>query len=447
MVSATRPKSEEETRLKKRQIEEQPLHGFRLMRLALPFRWSLAGTLLAVLVCLHPPRSAYADAAPKWTDADLIGFSDVVVRGRVARIGVARGLRRAIADGHSVDAGQIDATPREAHDAVAIASGKSGVGRTLSGPPASAIVRVDLVAGSQTGWPIDSERHIRRAADFWTTVGSIELATGGLSSPGCLFSRRADGRIVVGADNCGELSPRGGTLALSGGWVTYADGGGETSPGGSYVAAGVITNLGPVAARLVSDERCFERLAMHELGHAIGVGHSPDTTAVMGSLLRCDGRFGTMTSLTERGDWPRAWAMTTAPVSTQATSSAAQPPAAAAAPTFELVSVATDGTQANGPSRHPVLSADARFVAFESDATNLVPGDTNGVTDIFVHDRLTGLTTRESIGRGGVQGTGASFEPQISANGRYVAFVSCRTRPISLARVGPRCMCATAKPR
>ena len=66
--------------------------------------------------------------------------------------------------------------------------------------------------------------------------------------------------------------------------------------------------------------------------------------------------------------------------------------------TTKRISVATDGTQANGFSRSPSISADGRYVAFASDATNLVPGDTNGRTDIFLHDRQKAATFRVSLG-------------------------------------------------
>lgn len=91
------------------------------------------------------------------------------------------------------------------------------------------------------------------------------------------------------------------------------------------------------------------------------------------------------------------------------------------------VSVASDGTQTNAISSSPSLSADGRFVAFASSASNLVPGDTNGAGDIFVHDRLTGVTTRESVGAGGAQANANSSLPSISADGRYVAFLSFAT--------------------
>ena len=78
--------------------------------------------------------------------------------------------------------------------------------------------------------------------------------------------------------------------------------------------------------------------------------------------------------------------------------------------------------RATAAARGPAISADGRFVAFDSDATNLVPGDTNGVHDVFVRDRRTGTTERVSVGRGGAQGNGPAIGPAISADGRFVAF-------------------------
>ncbi len=88
------------------------------------------------------------------------------------------------------------------------------------------------------------------------------------------------------------------------------------------------------------------------------------------------------------------------------------------------VSVATGGGQANDGGGHSQLSADGRIVAFDSEATNLVPGDTNGIEDIFVHDRQTGITTRVSVATGGGQANGESGNPVLSGDGRYVAFPS-----------------------
>jgi Tol biopolymer transport system component len=88
------------------------------------------------------------------------------------------------------------------------------------------------------------------------------------------------------------------------------------------------------------------------------------------------------------------------------------------------VSVASDGTQGNSGSFSPSISADGRYVEFLTDASNLVSGDTNGYTDVFVHDRQSGQTTRVSVASDGTQGAGSSFYAAISADGRYVAFDS-----------------------
>lgn len=92
----------------------------------------------------------------------------------------------------------------------------------------------------------------------------------------------------------------------------------------------------------------------------------------------------------------------------------------------ERVSVNSTGQQANGTSVSPAISADGRFVTFVSMASNLVAGDTNDLPDTFVHDRQTGETTRVSVASDGTQGDAGSFmdAPPLSADGRYVAFGS-----------------------
>jgi Tol biopolymer transport system component len=99
-------------------------------------------------------------------------------------------------------------------------------------------------------------------------------------------------------------------------------------------------------------------------------------------------------------------------------------PSLATPGTTEQVSVDSAANQANASSFDPAISADGRYVAFYSDATNLVSGDTNGDADIFVHDRETGITERVSVDSAGNEGNSISANPAISADGRYVAFVS-----------------------
>jgi Tol biopolymer transport system component len=92
--------------------------------------------------------------------------------------------------------------------------------------------------------------------------------------------------------------------------------------------------------------------------------------------------------------------------------------------TTTLVSVDSAGNQGNTDSNNPSISADGRFVAFESTASNLVPGDTNNNNDIFVRDRLTNTTTRVSVDSAGNQANTYTNSPSISADGRFVAFAS-----------------------
>ena len=88
------------------------------------------------------------------------------------------------------------------------------------------------------------------------------------------------------------------------------------------------------------------------------------------------------------------------------------------------VSIASDGSQGNGGSNSSSLSADGRYVAFWSWASNLVAGDTNGIYDVFMHDCLTGQTTRVSVAGDGSEGNWGSVCPSLNADGRHVAFSS-----------------------
>ncbi len=88
------------------------------------------------------------------------------------------------------------------------------------------------------------------------------------------------------------------------------------------------------------------------------------------------------------------------------------------------ISVDSEGNQGNSYNISPSISGDGRFVAFTSGATNLVPNDTNLRSDIFVHDRATHQTTRVSVSNSNVQGNGFSFRPSISADGKFVIFLS-----------------------
>ena len=93
--------------------------------------------------------------------------------------------------------------------------------------------------------------------------------------------------------------------------------------------------------------------------------------------------------------------------------------------TTERISVASDSSQSNGASAAPSISADGRFVAFESEASNLVAGDVNGSRDIFLHDRQTGETRRisENINQDPMHdGEPPKFAPILSSDGRFAVF-------------------------
>jgi Tol biopolymer transport system component len=91
------------------------------------------------------------------------------------------------------------------------------------------------------------------------------------------------------------------------------------------------------------------------------------------------------------------------------------------------VSVASNGGDALGASENPALTPDGRFVAFESDAGNIVPGDDNAVFDVFVRDMALHQTIRVSEAHGGGDPDGASHRPALSPDGRYVVFSSYAT--------------------
>jgi hypothetical protein len=110
------------------------------------------------------------------------------------------------------------------------------------------------------------------------------------------------------------------------------------------------------------------------------------------------------------------------------------------------VSIASNGAQANVPGRSgilgPRISADGRFIAFSSSASNLVPGDTNNTTDVFIYDRDVdgngifdepgGIrTSRVSVTSNGIEGNAASFVPSINVDGRFVAFTSAASNLVA----------------
>jgi len=97
----------------------------------------------------------------------------------------------------------------------------------------------------------------------------------------------------------------------------------------------------------------------------------------------------------------------------------------------ERVSVDSSGLETDRDCFTPTLSTDARYVTFTSDATNLVPGDTNGCNDVFVHDRVSGTTERVSVDSSGAEADGLSWSASISGDGMRVAFESYATNLVA----------------
>jgi Tol biopolymer transport system component len=92
--------------------------------------------------------------------------------------------------------------------------------------------------------------------------------------------------------------------------------------------------------------------------------------------------------------------------------------------TTQRVSVTSRGQQISGNVYDPAISANGRFVVFGAESSALVPGDTNGRADLFLHDLRSGSTQRVSVGTGGVQANADSSDGSLSADGRYLAFTS-----------------------
>jgi len=103
----------------------------------------------------------------------------------------------------------------------------------------------------------------------------------------------------------------------------------------------------------------------------------------------------------------------------------------AAAQTTTRASVNTSGAESHGPSERPSISADGWLIAFSSSADNLVGSDTNAMVDIFVRNDQTGTTVRVSVNSAGGQANGDSSNPSISADGRYIAYESLASNLVS----------------
>jgi Tol biopolymer transport system component len=164
-----------------------------------------------------------------------------------------------------------------------------------------------------------------------------------------------------------------------------------------------------VGGRSAASPGATERVSVDSSGNQGNAG-----SGINGPAISADGRYVAFQS----------WASNLVPGDTNGTEDVFVHDRQTAA--TERVSLDSSGNQGNSGSGiyEPAISADGRYVAFESWASNLVPGDSNGNWDIFVHDRQTGATERVSVDSSGNQGNSASYRPAVSADGRYVAFHS-----------------------
>ncbi len=105
---------------------------------------------------------------------------------------------------------------------------------------------------------------------------------------------------------------------------------------------------------------------------------------------------------------------------------------------LERVSVSSAAAEGDGDSGAASVSNDGRYVAFESAATNLVVGDTNNQQDVFLRDRVLNTTLRVTVGTGGAQANGLSRKPHVSADGLFVAFESDATNLVTADTNGVR---------
>ena len=203
------------------------------------------------------------------------------------------------------------------------------------------------------------------------------------------------------------------SVSSSGGQGNDISSGGYITPDGRYIGFGSAAwNLVGGDTNWMDDVFVHNRQTGETVRVSVGSGGAQGNGGSYGGLLSADGRFVVFssyaTNLVPR-DTNGYWDIFVHDRESGET---------------RRVSVSSGEDEANGHCGDPVITADGRYVAFGSAASNLVPGDTNGYWDVFVHDRQTGVTTRVSVDSAGLQGNGVSSHPSIGADGRFVAFES-----------------------
>ncbi len=221
--------------------------------------------------------------------------------------------------------------------------------------------------------------------------------------------------LATGALTLASVTPQGTPMTPSG-----------STPGlgpASISASGERVTFTAAADDLVAGKTTFWRdvfvrdLTAGATTRLLGVaGAEPDGPALGEPAISADGRFIAFASRATNlvaGDFGQVIDVFVHDLATQTTA---------------LVSTSAGGVHANGDCGDPVLSADGRFVAFTSRATNLVEDDTNGLSDVFVKDRITGRIRRVNVASDGIQADAASLRtPRIAAHGTHVLFHSTAT--------------------
>ncbi len=236
---------------------------------------------------------------------------------------------------------------------------------------------------------------------------ATNLVTGDNNSAGDVFWRDMDNnlleRVTLGPGNIQALGAGGGTSA------NFP----SVSDDGNLIAySSLFTNL------VVDDTNAVRDIFVRDRGAASTTRVSVDSVGTQSnghsdfSVISADGRFVVFTTLATNLVVEDTGALQKIIRHDRQTGAT------------ELVSIGMAGAVANDNGFSSAISADGTLVAFSSAATNLVSGDSNARTDIFVRDMSNGTTTRVSADSQGVQGNGTSSGPSISADGRYVSFSS-----------------------
>lgn len=236
-------------------------------------------------------------------------------------------------------------------------------------------------------------------------LGCVLVATSCWSPPA--FARNVERVSLSGSGTEGNGLSRAATMSADGRFVVFSSGASNLILGDSNAHLDVLVRD--------CDAAVTERVSIS----SAGVEGNGDSDCWNRPAISEDGRFVAFTSAASNlvtGDSNGRWDVFVRDRQTGQTS---------------RVSVSSAGAQANGDSFGGTLSGDGRFVEFRSFATNLVTGDTNGTGDTFVHDRQTGQTTRVSVSTAGQQANAESLYGCISADGRFVAFSSAASNLVA----------------